>query len=231
MDIVDFDVVSYQWGIMKDNMYLELALAALIGDGREDGDPDKIQETHIRSIWNDEELYTMHVDVDLEKAKKEIQGTNTAANFSENYITAEAMVMAALYSREKYKGSGNIVLYCAPHLVSIMLLARDLNGRRIYSDKVDLARALNVNAIVEVEQFEGKTRTAADGSKKKLLGLFVDLADYTFGSTKGGEITKFDDFDIDFNKYKYLMETRLCGTLTKPFAAIALEKPVVEAAG
>ena len=107
-----------------------------------------------------------------------------------------------------------------------MLLARDLNGRRIYDSKADLARALNVAAIVEIEQLEGKTREDAEGNTKKLLGLFVNLADYQFGSTKGGEITKFDDFDIDFNKYKYLMETRLSGALTEPYSAIALEEPV-----
>jgi hypothetical protein len=225
IDITDFDVVNYQWGVMKDNMYEELALAALVGDGREDGDPDKIHQEHIRSIWNDEELYTIHKDVDIEAARTELQGTNTGANFGENYIYAEAIITAALYAREQYKGSGKPDLFCAPHLVNVMLLARDLNGRRIYDSKTDLAKALNVNQIFEIEQLEGKTRTT-DAGEKKLLGLFVNLADYTFGSTKGGELTKFDDFDIDFNKYKYLMETRLSGALTKVQAAIALEEPV-----
>ena len=225
IDITDFDVVNYQWGVMKDNMYEELALAALVGDGREDGDPDKIHQEHIRSIWNDEELYTIHKDVDVEAARAELQGTNTGANFGENYIYAEAIITAALYSREQYKGSGKPDLFCAPHLVNVMLLARDLNGRRIYDSKADLAKALNVGTIYEIEQLEGKTRTTAAG-EKKLLGLFVNLADYTFGSTKGGELTKFDDFDIDFNKYKYLMETRLSGALTKVQPAIALEEPV-----
>lgn len=227
VDITDFDIVAYQWKLMKENMYEELALAALVGDGRDDLDPDKIKEAHIRSIWNDEELYTIHADVDIEKAKEELQGTNTSANFSDNYIYAEAIIMAALYSREKFKGTGTPDLYCAPHLINVMLLARDLNGRRIYDSKADLAKALNVGAIHEIEQLEGKVRTTGDGEQKKLLGLFVNLADYTFGATKGGELTKFEDFDIDFNKYKYLMETRLCGTLTKPYAAIALEEPVV----
>lgn len=231
VDITDFDVVNYMWNLMKDNMYETLALAALVGDGREDGDADKISETNIRPIWKDEELYTIHKDVDIEAAKQELQGTNTGANFGENYIYAEAMVTASLYAREKFKGSGTPTLYCAPHLVNIMLLARDLNGRRIYDSKADLARALNVAGIVEIEKFEGLTRTTEDGDKKKLLGLFVNLADYQFGSTKGGEITKFTDFDIDFNKYKYLMETRLSGALTEPYSAIALEEPVVEAAG
>jgi hypothetical protein len=228
IDITDFDVVAYVWNMMKENMYETLALSALVGDGRDDTDPDKISEENIRPIWKDEDFYTIHQDVDIAKAKAELQGSNTGANFGENYIYAEAMITAALYSREKFKGSGTPTLYCAPHLVNVMLLARDLNGRRIYDSKADLARALNVAGIVEIEQLEGKTRKAADGTTKKLLGLFVNLADYQFGSTKGGEITKFSDFDIDFNKYKYLMETRLSGALTEPFSAIALEEPVVE---
>ena len=109
-----------------------------------------------------------------------------------------------------------------------MLLARDLNGRRIYDSKSDLAAALNVGNIYTVEQFEGKTRTTTEGDKKKLLGLFVNLADYQFGSTKGGEITRFEDFDMDFNKYKYMLETRLSGALTRVYSAIALEEPVNE---
>lgn len=227
IDITDFDVVNYVWGMMKDNMYETLALAALVGDGREDTDPDKISETNIRPIWKDEDFYTIHKDVDIAAAKAELQGSNTGANFGENYIYSEAIITAALYAREKFKGTGTPTLYCAPHLVNVMLLARDLNGRRIYDSKADLARALNVAEIVEIEQLEGKTREDGEGNTKKLLGLFVNLADYQFGSAKGGEITKFNDFDIDFNKYKYLMETRLSGALTEPFSAIALEEPVV----
>jgi hypothetical protein len=231
VDITDFDVVAYTWGLMKDGLYETLALSALVGDGRTDGDPDKISETNIRPIWKDEELYTHHVDIDIAKAKAELQGSNTGANFGENYIYAEAIITAALYARESFKGSGAPDLYCAPHLVNVMLLARDLNGRRIYDSKADLARALNVNSIVEIEQLEGLTRTTDGGDEKKLLGLFVNLSDYQFGSTKGGELTKFSDFDIDFNKYKYLMETRLSGALVKLDSAIALEEPVVESAG
>ena len=226
IDITDFDVVAYQWNLMRHVLDEELALAALIGDGRDEGDPDKIHETHIRSIWNDDELYTIHQDVDIEAARTELQGTNTSANFGENYIYAEAIITAALYSREKYKGSGTPDLYCTPHLLNVMLLARDLNGRRIYDSKTDLAAALNVGAIYTVEQFEGRTRTTTDSKTKKLLGLFVNLADYQFGSTKGGEITRFEDFDMDFNRYKYMLETRLSGALTKVYSAIALEEPV-----
>lgn len=228
VDITDFDVVSYQWRLMRHLLDEELALAALIGDGREEGDPDKIHETHIRSIWNDEELYTIHQDVDFEAAKTALQGTNTSAQFGENYIQAEAIITSALYAREKYKGSGSMEMYCTPHLLNVMLLARDLNGRRIYSSKADLAAALNVSAIYTVEQFEGKTRTTSDGKTKKLLGLFVNLSDYQFGATKGGEVTKFEDFDIDFNRYTYMLETRLSGSLTKLYSAIALEEDVTE---
>ena len=225
-DITDFDVVSYQWHIMKQILNEELVMAALVGDGREDGDPDKIHEDHIRSIWNDNELYTIHQTVDLDAAKQELQGSNTGVNFGENYIKAEAIITAALYAREKYKGSGSLDFYCTPHLLNVMLLARDLNGRRIYDSKADLAAALNVNSIITVEQFEGLQRTDAESKKHELLGLFVNLGDYQFGSTKGGEVSKFDSFDIDFNQYKYLLETRLSGSLTKVYSAIALEQDV-----
>lgn len=225
-DITDFSIVEYMWNLMRANMYETLALAALVGDGREDTDPDKIKEDHIRSIWNDDELYTIHADVDVEAMRDELQGTDTGAHFGEEFIYAEAIIKKTLFSREQFKGSGRPDFYCAPHIVNVMLLARDMNGRRIYDSKEDLAKALNVGAIHEIEQLEGKTRTTKDGKTKKLLGLFVNLADYQFGSTKGGEVTKFEDFDIDFNKYKYLMETRLSGALVKPYAAIALEEEV-----
>ena len=231
IDITDFSVVDYQWKMMRRALNETLVLAALIGDGREEGDPDKIHEAHVRSIWNDDELYTIHKDVDIAAAKKELQGTNTNANFGENYIYAEAIITAALYSREKFKGTGTPDFYCTPHLVNVMLLARDLNGRRIYESKSDLAKALNVNSIVEVEQFEGKTRTTDGGKTKKLLGIFVNLNDYQFGSTKGGEITRFEDFDMDFNVQKFMLETRLSGSLTRVEAAVVLEEPVTEAAG
>ncbi len=226
IDITDFDVVAYKWKVMEHNLHEELALAFLIGDGRDEGDKDKIHEEHIRSIWNDDDLYTIHYDVDVEAARKELQGTNTSANFGENYIYAEAIITAALYAREKYKGKGALEFYCTPHLLNVMLLARDLNGRRIYSSKADLAAALNVKAIHTVEQFEGKIRTDKDGKDHKLLGLFVNLDDYHVGATKGGEITRFDQFDINFNKYLYLIETRLSGAMTNLWSAIALEEPV-----
>ena len=230
IDITDFSIVDYQWKQMRRVMDETMVLAAMVGDGRELDDPDKIKEANVRPIWTDNEEYTIHVDVDIEAARTELQGTNTNANFGENYIYAEAVITAALYSREKFKGTGTPDFYCTPHLVNVMLLARDLNGRRIYDSKADLAKALNCNSIVEVEQFEGLTRTTEAGATKKLLGLFVNLNDYTFGSTRGGEITRFEDFDMDFNLKKFMLETRLSGSLYKLKSAIALEEPVTEAA-
>lgn len=226
LDITEFDIVAYQWKILRHAMDQTLAQAILIGDGRDDLDPDKIKEDHIRPIWHDDDMYCIHQDVDIAAAKAKLQGTDTGNNFGDNYVYAEAIIEAALYSREKYKGSGNLTFYCTPHLLNVMLLARDLNGRRIYASKNDLVAALNVKDIKTIEQFEGLTRTTSDGKKKKMLGLFVNLADYQLGCVKGGEITKFDDFDIDFNQYKLLLETRVSGALVEWYSAIALEENV-----
>lgn len=226
VDITDFDVVQYQYNTMKQTLNEEIATAVMIGDGRAEGDEAKIEEAHIRSIWNDDDLYTIHADIDIAAAKKELQGTNTSANFGDNYIQAEAVISASLYAREQYKGSGNLDFYCTPHLLNVMLLARDLNGRRIYDSKADLAAALNVGNIYTVEQFEGRTRKDKNNKTKKLLGLFVNLSDYRIGATKGGQITSFNQFDIDFNQEKYLIETRISGALTRAYSAIALEEPV-----
>lgn len=226
LDITEFDIVAYQWNILRHTMDQTLAQAILVGDGRDDLDPDKIKEDHIRSIWHDDDMYCIHQDVDIAAAKAKLQGTETGNNFGDNYVYAEAIIEAALYSREKYKGSGNLTFYCTPHLLNVMLLARDLNGRRIYASKNDLVAALNVKDIKTIEQFEGLTRTDAKGKKKKMLGLFVNLADYQLGCVKGGEITKFDDFDIDFNQYKLLLETRVSGALVEWYSAIALEEDV-----
>lgn len=226
IDITDFDVVAYQWSIMRHNLEEEIARAILIGDGRDDGDEMKIAEEHIRPIWKDDELYTLHVDIDMDAMRKELQGTDTGVYFGDNFVRAEALVQAALYAREKYRGSGSLEMYCTPHELNVMLLSRDRNGHRMYSSKTDLAAALNVTAIHTVEQFEGQVRTDAQGNQKKLLALFVNLNDYQVGCTKGGEITKFDQFDIDFNQYKYLIETRISGALIRPWSAIAVEEPV-----
>ena len=232
VDITDFDVVAYQRNVMKRNLEEEVALAALIGDGRSDTDQDKISEDHIRPVWKDADLYTIKATVDLEGMKTKLQGTNTSANFGDEYIKTEAIIAASLHAREQYKAKGTPDFYCTPALLNTMLLARDLNGRRIYDSATDLAKVLRVGNIFTVEQMEGLSRearagvTAETGKKFNLLGLFVNMANYQFGSTKGGEITSFEDFDIDFNQYKYLMETRLSGALTDVYSAIALEEPV-----
>ena len=164
--------------------------------------------------------------MDIAAARNELQGSNTGANFGENYIYAEAVIQALLYAREQYKGTGTPDFYCTPHLRNVMLLARDLNGRRIYHNVTELAAALDVGEIITAEQFEGKTRTTSDGKTKKLLGLMYNLADYSLGATKGGEITHFTDFDIDFNQKKSLLETRTSGANTRVMSAIALEEDV-----
>ena len=235
VDITDFDVVAYQRNVMKRNLEEEVALAALIGDGRQDTDQDKIAEDHIRPVWKDADLYTIKAFVDADGMKTKLQGTNTSANFGDEYIKTEAIIDASLHAREKYKAKGMPDFYCAPHLLNTMLLARDLNGRRIYDSAADLAKVLRVNNIYTVEQMEGLSREAdptkseETGKRFNLLGIFVNMANYQFGSTKGGEITSFEDFDIDFNQYKYLMETRLSGALTEVYSAIALEEPVAGA--
>ena len=208
VDITDFDYVSYLYNIDRMMLNEELATAIMLGDGRDDGDEGKISPDHIRPIWLDDDLYTIHVDLDVAAAKKELQGTNTAANFGENYIIAEAMINTALYARENYKGTGTPDLFITPHMLNQMLLARDINGRRIYSSKAELATALNVGSINTAEQFEGKTRTTSDNKKKKLVAIIANLADYSLGATKGGEVTHFTQFDIDFNQEKSLLETR-----------------------
>lgn len=235
VDITDFDVVAYQRNVMKRNLEEEVALAALVGDGRQDTDQDKISEDHIRPVWKDADLYTIKASVDVDGMKAKLQGTNTGANFGDEYIKTEAIIAASLHAREKYKAKGTPDFYCTPHLLNTMLLARDLNGRRIYESASDLAKVLRVGNIFTVEQMEGLSRearadvTSETGKKFNLLGIFVNMANYQFGSTKGGEITSFEDFDIDFNQYKYLMETRLSGALTDVYAAIALEQPVAAA--
>lgn len=228
VDITDFDYAAYLYNIDKMMLNEELATAIMLGDGRDDGDENKIDPTHIRPIWTDDDLYTLHVDLDIAGAKKELQGTGTGASFGDNYVTAEAMINTVLYAREKFKGSGTPDFYCTPHMLNVMLLARDMNGRRIYSSKSELATALNVNAIHTAEQFEGKTRTTEDAKTKKLVGIICNLADYSLGATKGGELTHFTQFDIDFNQEKSLLETRCSGALTRVYSAIAIEEDVTE---
>ena len=227
-DITDFDYVAYLYSIDRMNLNEELAKAIMIGDGRDDGAEDKIFPEHIRPIWLDDDLYTIHTDLDITTMMAELQGTNTGANFGDNYVYAEAMVQTLLYAREDYKGTGTPDLYCTPHMANVMLLARDLNGRRIYSSKAELATALNVGSINTAEQFANKTRKTSNGKTKKLIALIVNLQDYSLGATKGGEITHFTQFDIDFNQEKSLLETRCSGALTRVYSAIAIEEDVTD---
>lgn len=227
VDITDFDYVQYLYNIDRMMLNEEIATAIMLGDGREDGE-DKIYPDKIRPIWLDDELYTIHRDLDIAGTTEELQGTDTNANFGTNFIYAEAMVNAVLYAREKYKGTGQPSMYITPHMVNVMLLARDRNGRRIYGNVNELAAAFNVKEIITAEQFAGKTRETADSKTKQLVALIVNLQDYHVGATKGGEITHFTQFDIDFNQQKSLIETRISGALTRVYSAIAIEEDITE---
>lgn len=226
IDITDFDYVQYLYNIDRMQLNEELAMAIMLGDFREDNDADKIFPEHIRPIWTDDELYTMHFDFDVEDARTRLQGTETGSFFGDNYVYAEGLIEQCLYAREKFKGSGTPDFYMTPHMLNVMLLSRDRNGRRIFGSKAELASALNVGSIVTAEQFADRIRTDANEVQHKLLGQIVNLADYSLGSTKGGEITHFTQFDIDFNQQKSLLETRCSGALTKVYSAIVIEEPV-----
>lgn len=227
VDITDFDYVQYLYNIDKMNLNEELAMAIMVGDRRDDESADKIFPEHIRPIWTDDELYTMHFDLDVEAMRETLQGTETGSYFGDNFVYAEALIEKVLFAREKFKGTGTPDFYMTPHMLNVMLLARDRNGHRIFSSKAELASALNVGQIITAEQFADLDPRVDDENKKhKLLGLCVNLADYSLGATKGGEITHFTDFDIDFNLLKSLLETRCSGALTRVYSAIAIEEPV-----
>lgn len=228
IDIEDFDYVDYLYNIDRMQLNEELATAIMIGDMREDGDAGKIFPTHIRPIWTDDDLYVIHTDIDYDEAAAELQGTDTETYFGDNFVKAEAMVNACLYARETYKGSGTPDMYITPHMLNVMLLARDRNGRRIYSSKAELASSLNVGEIHTAEQFANKTRTVGNKTKK-LQAIICNLKDYHVGSAKGGQITHFTQFDIDFNQQKSLLETRLSGALTRVYSAIVIEEDVTSA--
>lgn len=227
VDITDFDYVQYLYNIDRMNLNEELAMAIMVGDRRSDEAEDKIFPEHIRPIWTDDELFTLHYDLDVNAMKATLQGSETGSYFGDNFVYAEALIEKVLYAREKFKGTGTPDFYMTPHMLNVMLLARDRNGHRIFSSKAELASALNVGQIITAEQFADLApRVDGDNNKHKLLGLCVNLADYSLGSTKGGEITHFTDFDIDFNLMKSLLETRCSGALTRVYSAIAIEEPV-----
>jgi hypothetical protein len=223
---MDFDGIAYLRKVMKNTLEETIALAALVGDTRND-EADKISDENIRPIWTDSDFYTIHETVDVAGMKTKLQGTGTGANFGEEFIYAEAIIAALMNARIQYKGKGALDFYCSPVLLNKMLMARDMNGRRIYDSTADLCKVLNVAHIYDVEQFNGlAAREDAEGKRFNLLGIFVNMNNYQFGCAKGGEVTSFEDFDIDLNQHKYLMETRLSGALIDPYSAIVLEEAV-----
>lgn len=209
IDITDFDVVAWLKAEMRFMLDEELARAFLVGDGRLSSSDDKINETNIRPIWKDDDLYTIKVPVVV------------AANATEDDI-ARAFSRAAVKARKDYKGSGNPVLFTTEDHLTNMLLREDSMGRLLYESEEKLATSLRVRKIVTVPVMENLTRLD-EGKTKTLLGIIVNLNDYNVGADKGGAVNMFDDFDIDYNAQKYLIETRCSGALIKPYSAIALE--------
>ena len=209
LDITDFDVVVWIKNEMRLQLNEELARAALVGDGRPGSSGDKISELHIRSIYNDDALYSIKANV-------------VVPSDADDDDKAKAFIKAAIKARKDYKGSGNPTLYTTSDMLTAMLLLEDGIGRALYSTEAELATKLRVKEIVEVPVMEGLSR--ADGAKTlNLAGIIVNPADYNFGADKGGQTSFFDDFDIDYNQQKYLLETRCSGALTVPYSAIVLE--------
>lgn len=207
IDITDFDVIAWTKAEMRQMLNEEIARAILIGDGRDVADPDKIKEDHIKPIWKDDDLYAIKVPVTV--------GTDDEE-------TAKNAIRAAIKARKLYKGSGNLTCFTSEDWLSEMLLMEDGFGHSLYKTEQELATKLRVNRIVTVPQMENLTRTVGN-TTKKVIAIIVDLKDYATGTNRRGQVEMFDDFDIDFNQYKYLIETRLSGMLTKPFSAMVLE--------
>lgn len=210
LDITDFDVVAWIKGEMRMMLDEEIARAILVGDGRLTSDDDHIPEQNIRPVWKDDDLYTI---------KTKITVSTTATDDDK----AKAMIKAAVKSRKNYKGSGNPVLYTTEDFLTNCLLLEDTQGYRLYKSEQDVATAMRVSKIVTVPVMEGLTRTDSESKTRTLMGIIVNLKDYNVGADKGGAVNMFDDFDIDYNQQKYLMETRCSGALIKPYSAIALE--------
>ena len=207
IDITDFDVIAWIKAEMRVMLNEEIARAALIGDGRVSGTDGKIDETHIRPIYTDTDFFT-------------IKTTVTAG--ADDNATAKNIIKAAVRSRKNYKGSGNPTLFTTEDTLTDMLMIEDTTGRVIYDTKEKLCNALRVSDIVTVELMENVSRTVS-GTTKNLIGIIVNPRDYNFGADKGGAINMFDDFDIDYNQMKYLIETRCSGALVRPYSAIVLE--------
>ena len=217
IDITDFDVVAWQRAEMRGQLDKELARAMLIGDGRDLSSDDKINEQNIRPVLKDDDMYTIKYTVTKGADYKD---TNNSA--SDNDSVAKGIIRAAIKSRKEYKGSGNPTFFTTEDILTQLLLIEDQNGRRIYESINTLATAMRVKEIVTVPEMESLT---------DIYGIIVNMADYTTGADKGGAVNMFDDFDIDFNQMKYLMETRMSGALTKPYSAIVLKKEAGVAAG
>ena len=212
IDITDFDIVSYMRKEMRGMLDEELARAFLIGDGRLASSDDKINEQNIRPIWKDDDLYAVKVNVEF-------------AQDDTDDKKAKKVIRAAIKNRKLYKGSGNPVLYTTEDWVTEMLLMEDGIGHPLYDTVDKLATAMRVSKIVTVPVMENQKRTTKSGDAKELIGIIVNLKDYNVGADKGGAVAMFDDFDIDYNKQKYLIETRCSGALIKPFSALVLETP------
>ena len=212
LDITDFNVLPWMKREVRMMLDEELARAFLVGDGRDPVDEanDKINEDCIRPIWKMEDLFTVKVAINV-----------TSSSTAEE--KAKAFIKACIKSRKNYKGSGNPDMFMPEDMLTDCLLIEDTNGRVIYDSVQKLAAALRVREIVPVPVMEGLTRTDDENKTYELAGIYVNLKDYNVGTDKGGEINFFDDFDIDYNKQKYLMETRCSGTLVKPYSAVALE--------
>lgn len=208
IDVTDMDIVAMVRKELRTLLNEELARAALFGDGREPDDAYKINEENIRPIWKEDELYAI----------KELLVSKETEH--------KALIKEIALSNKRYKGSGAPILFTTNEHHMNMLWVEDLNGRRIYESDATLCAALGVSRIVEVPLMENLVRTDKEGNSFKLMGIKVNLKDYNFGADKGGEIASFDDFDIDFNQFKYLMETRCSGAMTKPKAAQIYEFPV-----
>ena len=210
IDITDFDVVAWLRSEMRMMLDEEIARAILVGDGRLSSSDDKINEQNIRPIWKDEDLFNIKATIEVDASATPDQ-------------KAKAAIRAIIKSRKNYKGSGNPALYTTEDFLTDCLLLEDANGRVIYDTEEKLRTALRVSAIITVPVMEGLTRKDDDGNDLDLLGIIVNLADYNVGADKGGAINMFDDFDIDYNQQKYLIETRCSGALIKPFSAISIE--------
>ena len=228
IDIEDFDYVEFQYRVDQISLKETLAVATMLGDDRPDSDPEKIFPEHIRPVWTDDELYTIHKDVDFSAMATELQGSNAEQNFGESFIYAEAMVTALRMARKDFRGTGKPDMYISTDMHNTMILARDRNGRRIYETDTELAAALGVANIYEVTQFEDRVRIDSTGVKHKLHAICVNMADYGYGASKGGDVTHFTDFDIKFNQLQSLLETRKSGQLTRIKSAIVIEEVVTE---